>query len=154
LSRQAPPVLFRYRSDTGPSLTVILAVFVALFVLFLWLHFIVAQQIESVGRDTQVKTEELHRIERHIQDLQRQIAIAGSQKRLALQAQSLGYQPQKPIYLRVQEPLPPDKTSIEGPGGQMSSMLFGFTSALTQTSPTWDALTSQMNSGTVAPDSP
>ena len=154
MSRQAPPVLFRYRSDTGPSLTVILAVFVALFVLFLWLHFIVSQQIESVGRDIQVKTEELHRIERHIQDLQRQIAIAGSQKRLALQAQSLGYQPQKPVYLRVQEPLPPDKTAIEGPGSHMSSMLFGFTSPVTQTSPTWDALTSQMNSGIVAPDSP
>ena len=154
MSRQVPPVLFRYRSDTGPSLTVVLAVFVALFVLFLWLHFIVAQQIESVGRDIQTQTQELHRIERHIQDLQRQIAIAGSQKRLALRAQSLDYKPQKPVYLRVQEPLPPDKTSMEGPGGRMSSMLFGFTSALTQTSPAWDALTSQMNSGAVAPDSP
>jgi len=76
LSRQQPPALFRYRPDTGPSLTVVLAAFVALFVLFLWLHFIVAQQIESVGRDIQVRTEELHKIERHIQDLQRQIAIA------------------------------------------------------------------------------
>lgn len=154
MSRQQPPALFRYRPDTGPSLTVVLAAFVALFVLFLWLHFIVAQQIESVGRDIQVRTEELHKIERHIQDLQRQIAIAGSQKRLAIQAQSLGYQPQKPVYLRVEEPLPPDKTSIEGPGVRMSSLLFGFTSSLTKTSPTWDALTSQMNSGTIGSDSP
>ena len=154
MSRQAPPVLFRYQSDTGPSLTVVLAVFVALFVLFLWLHFIVAQQIESVGREIQVKTEELHRIERQIQDLQRQIAIAGSQKRLALRAQSLGYQPQKPVYLRVHGPLPPDTTSIEGPVGRMSSMLFGFTSELTQTSSTWDALTSEMNAGSTVPDAP
>jgi hypothetical protein len=154
LERQQPPVMFRHRPETGPSLTVVLAVFVALFVLFLWLHFIVAQQIESIGRDIQVKTEELYRIERRSQDLQRQIAIAGSQDRLAIQAQSLGYQPQKPVYLRVEEPLPPDKTSIEGPGARMSSILFGFTSSLTGTSPTWDPLTSQMNSSSGGPELP
>jgi len=154
LSRQPPPILFRYRPATGPSVTVVVAVFVALFVLFLWLHFIVAQQIESIGREIQVQTEELQRIERHSRDLQRQIAIAGSQKRLSFQAKSLGYQPQKPVYLRVEEPLPPDTTSIEGPVSQMSSLLFGFTSAMTRTSPTWDALTGQLNSSPAGPDSP
>lgn len=153
MSRQ-PPVLFRYRPAAGPSLTVILAVFVALFVLFLWLHFIVAQQIESIGRDIQVGTQELQRIERHNQELQRQIAVAGSQKRLAIQAQNLGYQPQVPVYLRVDEPLPPNTTSSRGVGSHMSSRLFGIGGPSTEASPTWNAWSEQLDAGFVASDTP
>jgi hypothetical protein len=153
LSHQ-PPLLFRYVPGTGPSVTVILAVFVALFVLLLWLHFILAQQIESIGRDIQVGTQELQRIERHNQELQRQIAIAGSQKRLAIQAQSLGYRPQKPVYLRVNEPLPPDTTSLRGPGSSMSELLLGLGDSLPETSPTWDTLSNQLDAGFIAADTP
>lgn len=107
LNSQSSPVLLRYKRKQIPSAGIIVAVLVALLILFLWLHFILAQRIELAGREIQLKTEELHRIERHNHELRRKISIAGSQERLAERGEDLGYSPQQPVYLLVDRPLPP-----------------------------------------------
>ena len=100
-----PSTTNKHRWDYGPSLQAIVIVFVALFILFLWLDFIQTQQIESTGRDIQVKTEELGVLERQRDALLREISAAGSQQRMSDQAWMLGYRPQIPIYLPVAQPL-------------------------------------------------
>ena len=100
-----PSTSNKHRWDYGPPLQAIVIVFVALFILFLWLDFIQTQQIESTGRDIQVKTEELGVLERQRDALLREISAAGSQQRMSDQAWALGYRPQTPIYLPVAQPL-------------------------------------------------
>jgi hypothetical protein len=97
----------KYKRDSIPSAGVVMAVLVTLLILFLWLHFILAQKIESAGREIQLKTEQLHEVERHNHELRRQIAINSSEERLAERSEALGYEPQRPLYLLVDRPLPP-----------------------------------------------
>jgi predicted PurR-regulated permease PerM len=89
----------------SPSFQVILIVFVALFILFLWLNFVLAQEIESIGREIQVKTEELDTVERRHEALMKEISARGAQQEMATRASVLGYQPQTPVYLAVSTPL-------------------------------------------------
>lgn len=90
---------------TSPSLQAILIVFIVLFILFLWLNFVLAQEIESVGREIQVKTEELDVVERRHEALLKEISALGAQQEMAARASALGYRPQTPVYLAVPEPL-------------------------------------------------
>ncbi len=84
-----------------PSTRTILIIFVALLILFSWLHFILALQIASTGRQIQIQTEELQKIERENTAILQDIAEAESPRRLAERARSLGYEPQQPIYLPI-----------------------------------------------------
>lgn len=104
-------MVFRYRGRHGPASGIVVAGLVALLILFLWLHFVLAQNIESAGREILVQTEELHRIERHNHELRRRISIAGSQERMAQRSREMGYAPQQPVYLLVEQPLPPTTQS-------------------------------------------
>ncbi|MEJ2208318.1 MAG: hypothetical protein P8129_04690 [Anaerolineae bacterium] len=116
MSSQPTPVLLKYKEKTTPSAGIVVAVLVTLLILFLWLHFILAQKIESAGREIQFKTEQLHEIERHNHELRRKIAISSSQERLAERSRALGYGPQRPLYLLVDQPLPPT-TQTSRPSG-------------------------------------
>jgi cell division protein FtsB len=95
---------------------VVLAVLIILFILFLWLHFIIAQDIEATGREIQVKTAELKRVERAQQALRQRIAISSTQARMAERAKRLGYHAQNPVYILVNRPLPPASRRLP-PGG-------------------------------------
>lgn len=106
LSSQPSPVLLKYKKKTTPSMGVGIAVLIALLILFLWLHFILAQKIEAAGREIQLKTEQLHEIERHNHELRRQIAISSSQEQMSQRSEALDYHPQRPVYLLVDQPLP------------------------------------------------
>lgn len=111
MSSQASPAVFRHRGRHGPATGVVVAGLVALLILFLWLHFVLAQEIESAGREILAQTEQLHRIERHNHELRRKISIAGSQERMAERSRELGYAVQQPVYLVVEQPLPPTTQS-------------------------------------------
>jgi len=82
-----------------PSVQVLIAVSVALLILFSWLRMILALEIASTGRKIQLKTEELERIERDNDKVRLQIAGALSPERLAPLAEEMGFQPQKPVYV-------------------------------------------------------
>lgn len=111
MSSQASPVVFRHRGRHGPATGIVVAGLVALLILFLWLHFVLAQEIESAGREILLQAEELHRVERHNHELRHRIAIAGSQERMAQRSREMGYAAQQPVYLLVEQPLPPTTQS-------------------------------------------
>lgn len=125
MSDQPSPVLLRYKRKQIPSTGIVIAVLVALLLLFLWLHFILAQQIESAGREIQLKTEELNKIERHNHELRREISIAASQQRMVERSERLGYEPQQPVYLLVDHPLPPSSEYSQLSGLEFSSIMAG-----------------------------
>jgi hypothetical protein len=77
-----------------------------LLILLLWLHFFIAIDITSTGREIQTKAEHLRRIGRDNAALRRRIAEAASQEELARRAKELGYSSQAPIYLPLSLPLP------------------------------------------------
>jgi hypothetical protein len=81
------------------------AVFVIVFILFLWLHFVLALQIASTARQIQIGTEKLNKLDRSHAALQREIAEAESPRAMAARAKDLGYQPQVPIYLPLSRPI-------------------------------------------------
>jgi hypothetical protein len=93
--------LSKQRGGASSPGQVTILVFVALFVLFLWLNFAMTQQIESTSREIQVKTDELRTIERQQKALLKEISTAGSEQRMAAQATTLGYRPQTPVYVAV-----------------------------------------------------
>jgi len=86
-----------------PSVRVLIAVSVALLILFSWLRMILALEIASTGRKIQLKTEELESIERGNDKVRLQIARALSPERLAPLAEEMGFQPQEPIYIHWSE---------------------------------------------------
>lgn len=122
MSSQASPVVPRHKRRSAPTAGAVLAAMVALLILFQWMHFILAQGIESTGREIQVKTAELDKIERQNNELRRQISIAGSQERMAGRSSNLGYDVQRPVYLMVDEPLPPasESSRLTDPGVAMT----------------------------------
>lgn len=93
------------RIRTSPSLQLVLVIAVALFILFLWLNFALTQEIESIGREIQEKTQELEAIERRRDSLLKEISETSSQLEMADKAWDLGYRPQTPVFLPVVEPL-------------------------------------------------
>jgi biopolymer transport protein ExbB/TolQ len=125
LSNQASPIVLRYRERHGPTAAIVVAVLVALLILFLWLHFILALKIESAGREIQLRTEELRRLERHNQELRRQISISGSQERMFELSKEMGYVLQQPVYVLVDKPLPPIDQSLQPTGQELATALEG-----------------------------
>jgi cell division protein FtsB len=148
-SRSLPLVRTRQQARTRVeqgtlSVPAIIGITVALLVLFLWMRFIVAMQIEATGRQIQAKTEELEKLERSNAALQRTIAESLSQENLSARAQALDYQIQTPVYLVISEPLAqPDPQAIgadiwvpmaEGSGEPSSSQSEPAPSALAHSS--------------------
>lgn len=99
-----------------PSLQAIAMACVALLVLLYWLQFILAMSNVSTGQEIQNRTAELERIERGNAVLMLQIAETTSQENMAMRAEAMGYEPQKPLFLRLAHPLPQpsDGTQAEG----------------------------------------
>jgi hypothetical protein len=93
-----------------------LVAFISLVILFLWLNFVLTQELEVMGREIQVRTEELRTLERQNHALLRQISVAGSERNLAQRAKSLGYRPGAPLYLSIDEPItgPTDDVLVMG----------------------------------------
>jgi cell division protein FtsB len=89
-----------------PSLQAIAMACVALLILLYWLQFILAMGNVSTGQEIQNRTAELERIERGNAVLMLQIAEATSQENMAMRAEAMGYEPQKPLFLRLAHPLP------------------------------------------------
>lgn len=87
------------------SLEAGLLILAGLFILFLWLQFILAVEIESAGRQIEVKLREWERIERQNAALRQEIAVARSQQSLSERAVQLGYQYRPPLFLRLTQPL-------------------------------------------------
>jgi cell division protein FtsB len=100
----------------APSMQAILVVFAMLLILLLWMHFILAMEIESMGRQNQINTERLKKIERENAALRIQGAEIASQENLSRRARELGYGLQTPIYLRLAEPLPEPQSDATGKG--------------------------------------
>jgi hypothetical protein len=102
---------------------IVIAVFVALLILLLWMHLMLAAQIESTGRLIQVQEEKLKKLERHNAALRQQISVAGSQRNMTQRAEALGFEAGKPIYIVLSEALPEpvdagaEYPSLEGSAG-------------------------------------
>lgn len=138
MTEQLSSGAFRGMRTRGPSLQAVLVAFISLVILFLWLNFVLAQEIESMGREIQVKNQELRALERQNEALLREISAAGSERNLAQRAKSLGYGPDMPVYLTIEEP-------IIGP--YSDALAKGFVASLTpeersarQSDPLWTLL--------------
>ncbi len=107
MTGQVPSSPLKRIRNHNPSVQAILIAFVLLFVLFLWLNFSLAQEIESLGREIQVKTDKLRALERRQGALLKEISVASSQQKLADEAWTLGYRPQTPVYVPITQPLQP-----------------------------------------------
>jgi cell division protein FtsB len=105
VTQQVPSDPFRGRRARGPSLQAALVAFISLVILFLWLNFVLAQEIVSMGREIQEKNGELRALERQNDALLREISVAGSERNLAQRAKALGYRTDMPVYLTVDEPI-------------------------------------------------
>ena len=128
---------------SSPPIQVILVVFVALFILFLWLNFVLTQEIESIGRDIQAKTMELQAIERRQSVLLKEISVLGSQERMADQAWVLGYRPQQPVYLSIAEPLGQATDEAMAYEGQSSALVSTGQRSGQRIEPLWAVLAGQ-----------
>lgn len=103
-----------------PSLRAVIAVFIALFILFGWLHLILTLEIALTGREIQIKTEELEAITRHKSSLQEQISTLGSPAVLAPAAHEMGFADRTPLYVPLPDELA-DQNSGDGSAWQASS---------------------------------
>jgi hypothetical protein len=135
-----------------PSLRMAIIIFVGLLILFRWLHLILALQLASTGRQIQIKTEDLQRIERQNTSLVQQISEAESPSVLADRATQEGYKPDSPVYLQTNQPLAPPAASIESPwaGGQNIASSGAGAKPLTP----WEALSQQTNARAQAQTTP
>lgn len=116
----------------GPSIQAILIVSVILIILFLWLNFVLTQQIESVGREIQEKAQELNAIERHKDALLSEISATASQQEMARRASALNYRPQTPVYLPLSEPFVRTYGATADSGRQFAPSATGEESAAQQ----------------------
>jgi hypothetical protein len=84
-----------------PSMRLVLAVSIALLILFSWLRLILALEIATTGRQIQLRTQELEKIERDSQVIQLKIAEAMSPSNLAKLNEEQGFAPHAPVYVPV-----------------------------------------------------
>lgn len=105
--RSSRKILPNTVASRAPSLRTAVIVFIAVLILFRWLHLVLALDITSTGRQIQSRTDELHRHQRVISDIQLRIATAGNPGRLAELAKQMGYGPKQAVYLQVDGPLSP-----------------------------------------------
>ena len=112
----------RFKSERGrtPTAQALTVIFVLLFILFLWLNFVLAQQTESIGRELQIKTDQLQSLERQGDALRQAIAVKASQQKMADRARVLEYQPQAPFFLPMSEPLAEPATGAQA--GQSTAL--------------------------------
>jgi hypothetical protein len=93
-----------------------------LFILFLWANFGLSHEIESIGRDIQVKTQELESLEQQGDAYRKDISETASQRNMSERVRLLGYQPQSPFYLPMDEPLVEPESQAPVPEGQSSTL--------------------------------
>lgn len=107
-----PPALFD-KHKKSPGIQFAAAAVVALLILSLWLHLLLALEIESIGREIDVKTAELERLQRRNLATMDQITRLESQRRMAEEAVAMGFRAQQPLYLTVNEPLVPSASRMD-----------------------------------------
>jgi cell division protein FtsB len=117
-----PRISFRSQRSRTPSIQALVIIFIVLFILFLWLNFGLTQQIESIGRDIQVKSGELQSLEQEADALKQVISEKESQKNMSERARLLGYQPQALFYLPMSEPLIEPESEAPATGGQPAAL--------------------------------
>lgn len=123
MKRKLPRMRFRSERSRTQAAQALIVISVFLFVLFLWLNFVLAQQSELLGREIQLKTDDLQSLERQGDALRKEIAITTSQQAIAERARLLGYQPQTPFFLSMSEPLA--EPSTEASAGQIATLASG-----------------------------
>lgn len=105
-----------------PVLHIVVAVVIAVLLLFLWMHFILAMQIEATGRQIQEERVVLERLERQNAALGRRIAEGSSQNLLTRRAQDMDYELRTPHYLLLARPLlDPANGNLEEDTGRSAS---------------------------------
>ncbi len=145
---QLPTGVIRRRQTRGPSLQAVLVAFVSLVILLIWLNFVLTQETESIGREIQMKTEELRAVERRNGALLGEISEAGSERTLAERAEALGYGPDMPVFLTVDEPILETTGDAWDTGGAFASLTEEERQVLSF-DPLWDLLNRQFGiSGT------
>ena len=122
MKAKLPRVSFRSKRSRTPSIQALVIIFIVLFILFLWLNFGLTQQIESIGRDIQVKSNELQSLEQEGEALRQDISAIGSQSNMSQRARVLGYRPQAPRFLNMTEPLVEPESEAPAPGGQSATL--------------------------------
>jgi cell division protein FtsB len=120
-----PRISFRSKRSRTPSTQALIVIFISLFILFLWLNFVLTQQIESIGRDIQVKTEELQALEQQGDAYRQEISDIASQRKMSERARLLGYQPQAPFFLPMSEPFAEPESEAPIPGRQAVTLASG-----------------------------
>jgi len=95
------------KRKSGFPTHIVVAVFVALLILFFWLQFLVAQEIETLGRQILETNRELERLRRENAALEHAICTEMAQERMAQRAEAMGYALHRPVYLPLAEPLAP-----------------------------------------------
>lgn len=113
-----PRISFRSRRSRTPSVQALIVIFIMLFILFLWMNFGLTQQIESIGREIQARTQELESLERRADAYRSEISARESQLTMSERARLLGYQPQAPLFLPVSEPLAEPVSEAPLPAGR------------------------------------
>ena len=79
-----------------------IVIFVAVLILFRWLHLILALEVAATGRQIQIASEERQKHEWQIDRLEKEIAEAESPKRLAILVPLRGIEPRPPEYLPLE----------------------------------------------------
>lgn len=109
------------RRRRSPSIQALIVIFITVFILLLWFSFGLTQQIESMGRQLQVKTEDLELLQRQADAYRKEISVKGSQLNMAERARLLGYEPQAPFWLPITEPLADPVGEIPSSDGQAAA---------------------------------
>jgi cell division protein FtsL len=151
VASRLPPMSFKAKRKYSPSIQAILLVSVVLFILFLWLNFFLAQQIELLGREIQHKTELLEQRERQKDALTKKIAETGSERNMARRARELGYRPRVPTFLVIDQPLPQPTLGAEGSGQQIPARPDGDQDAVYSSYTLWDNLVRPFGAPETAP---
>lgn len=145
-SEQASSLARSSLSRHTPSSWTVLAAFIIVLILFLWLHFVLALQVASTGRQIQIGTEELQEQVRANEAIQRDIAEAESPRAMATRARDLGYGPQTPVYLPLSRPV---SQPGDGTGATVRS------TAVEDSSPSmWDTLADGVSTWAQAKNTP
>ncbi|MFN2186587.1 MAG: hypothetical protein ACK2UU_21610 [Anaerolineae bacterium] len=139
-----PRVSLSSKGSRTPSTQALIVIFISLFILFLWLNFVLTQQVEMIGRDIQVKSEELQSLQRQGDAYRQAISVNGSQWNMSEKARLLGYQPQAPVFLRMSEPLAEPVSEAPAPAVQPSALASSEDMQVQTSSRLWLLLTGQL----------
>jgi hypothetical protein len=90
--------------STKPSLRLTIAIFVALLILFAWLHLILALQVASTERQIQSAAAEIRKLERDQVALQHKIAESMSPAEMQGRLLEQGFRRSAPVYVLMPQP--------------------------------------------------